>query len=196
MFPQINVHIITWVCGGSYKTYCSGVSQLLAQRCWHQYVCSPISVPNISTQSFLHNYLRSIDGRDGQWPGLLMRIVQLVSTVRCSGYSFVHHRLSFFVQSIYFAVIHKMSLSSFLIVIRLQLDSFSSIFWLYFLDLPCCHQVVVRIFHPFMDTLPYCPQVVVITILCFLIFVMISSLVYVNYEYCPVLFKNNTVAKT
>ena len=36
-------------------------------------------------------------------------------------------------------------------------------------------------------------QVVVITILCFLIFVMVSSLVYVNYEYCPVLFKNNTV---
>ena len=50
IFPQINVHIITWVCG-SYKTYCFGVSQVLAQRCWHQYVCSPISVPNISTQS-------------------------------------------------------------------------------------------------------------------------------------------------
>ena len=47
MFPQINVHIITWVCG-SYKTYCSGVSQVLAQRCWHQYVCSPISVPKVS----------------------------------------------------------------------------------------------------------------------------------------------------
>ena len=61
MFHQINVHIITWVCG-SYKTYCSGVSQVLAQRCWHQYVCSPISVPNISTQSFLHNYLQSFVG--------------------------------------------------------------------------------------------------------------------------------------
>ena len=61
MFPQINVHIITWVCG-SYKTYCFGVSQVLAQRCWHQYVCSPISVPNISTQSFLHNYLQSFVG--------------------------------------------------------------------------------------------------------------------------------------
>ena len=47
---------------GSDKTYCSGVSQLLAQRCWHQYVCSPISVPNISTQSFLHNYLQSFVG--------------------------------------------------------------------------------------------------------------------------------------
>ena len=61
MFPQLNVHIITWVCG-SYKTYCFGVSQVLAQRCWHQYVCSPISVPNISTQSFLHNYLQSFVG--------------------------------------------------------------------------------------------------------------------------------------
>ena len=47
---------------GSDKTYCSGVSQLLAQRCWHQYVCSPISVPNISTQSFLQNYLQSFVG--------------------------------------------------------------------------------------------------------------------------------------
>ena len=61
MFPQLNVHIITWVCG-SYKTYCFGVSQVLAQRCWHQYVCSPISVPNISTQSFLQNYLQSFVG--------------------------------------------------------------------------------------------------------------------------------------
>ena len=61
IFPQINVHIITWVCG-SYKTYCFGVSQVLAQRCWHQYVYSPISVPNISTQSFLQNYLQSFVG--------------------------------------------------------------------------------------------------------------------------------------